>query len=472
MFSLQKVTMSEPRGNSSKRFVRRIPRINPNLYFSSPFLLAIASRLWSAGAGLITLHFITAYLLPVGQGYYYTFNGLAQITQLIDLGLQVLIVQFASHEAASLTFGPKGRIHGNSVAISRLLSLGRFGVLYYAVGALLLLPLLVGTGYWMFGATQVSWESPWLALSALVIIDLLFSNFIWLIEGTNQLNFVYIYRLSRGVVTSASIWISLRHGLGLWSIPIGLLAANATTAAFLLVGQPALLLLLLKRTRGASISWRREIMPLQWRLAVSAVTGFATYSLFVPVTFKFAGPVLAGKFGLTWSLIENTNALALLALSLSFPSMGSLAARRDWVALDRLAVRASVFAFVLSIIGVTTLVGLASYLKTYAPQLGSRLLGMLPFTILGLSTVLKTVQAALITYLRAHRQEPIAGVSTIAAPLTVLGAIAGASLGAATGVAVSYFLIMLIVWLPYTFWITRRLRAAWHASPIVAAPIA
>jgi hypothetical protein len=471
--SLPKVAMSVPQRNSSNWFVRRVFLISPIRYWNSTFVLAVGSRLWSAGAGLITLNFITGYLLPVEQGYYYTFNGLAQITQLVDLGLQVLIIQFASHEAAGLTFGPKGRIFGDPVAISRLLSLGRFGILYYSVGALFLLPLLIGTGYWMFGAgAHIRWEGPWFALSGLVVIDLILSNFIWLLEGTNQIAFVYTYRLTRGVITSVSIWICLHHGLGLWAIPFGLLAAIAATLVFLLVGRPVLMLLLLKWPRGPTISWRHEILPLQWRLAVSAVAGYATYSLFVPITFKFAGAVMAGKFGLTWSLMENMTAVALMALNLNFPSMGSLAARRDWVALDRVAFRASILSLFLTILGVASLLGLAFYLETYVQQYGGRLLGMLPFTILGLAAVLKTIQVALILYLRAHRQEPIVAVTSVAAPLTVLGSVAGAWVGGATGVAVSYLLIMLIVWLPYTAWLTIRLRAAWHSTPTVAAPSA
>src|SRR5882757_6010731 len=76
---------------------------------NAPLALGVATRIWNAGSWLITLHFIAATLNPVVQGYYFTFTSLSQMSQLIDLGLQVLIVQFASHEAPHLKFGRKGK---------------------------------------------------------------------------------------------------------------------------------------------------------------------------------------------------------------------------------------------------------------------------------------------------------------------------------------------------------------------------
>jgi hypothetical protein len=440
-------------------------RINPFRKANSPFALAVCGRAWSAAAGLATLHFVTAYLVPVGQGYYFAFNSLAQFTQFVDLGLQVLIVQFASHEAARLTFGPRGKVNGDPDAVSRLSSLGRFGVVYYSIGALILCPVLVTAGYWMFGSERqtINWELPWLVLSFLVTIDLILSSFVWLLEGTNQLVFVYGYRLIRGIFSAVTIWLVLRGGGQLWAIPISLLVVIAITIVFLVCGRPQFMLLFLRRPQGAAISWRYEIMPLQWRLAISTVAGFATYSLFVPVTFKFAGPVAAGQFGLTWSLVDNMSVAALLALYVKFPSMGSLAAKRDWIGLDGLTLRASSLSLALTLVGVAILLVVAWYLHAFMPQLGARLLGTAPLIVLALSAVLKTVQVSLVLYLRAHRQEPIVPLTSVAAPLTAGAVIVGAWLYGATGVVVAYFLVMLVVWLPYTTWLTLRLRAAWHA---------
>lgn len=446
--------------------VRREARTNPFRRANLPFALAMFGRIWSASAGLITLHFVTAYLAPVGQGYYFTFNSLAQFTQFVDLGLQVLIVQFASHEAARLTFEARGKVGGDPDAISRLSSLGRFGAVYYSIGALVLLPLLVIAGYWMFGSERqtMNWELPWLILSFLVAIDLVVSSFVWLLEGTNQLLFVYAYRLSRGICSALTIWLTLRLGGQLWAIPFGLLVAIAMTIGFLVFGRPRMMLLFLRRPKGATISWRQEIMPLQWRLAISTLAGFATYSLFVPVTFKFSGPVAAGQFGLTWSLVENMSIAALIALYVKFPSMGSLAAKRDWSGLDGLTLRASALSLALTILGAALLVVLEWYLHIFMPQLGARLLGTTPLIILALAAVLKTVQVALVLYLRAHRQEPIVPLTSVAAPLTAGAVILGAWLYGATGVAIAYFLVMLVVWLPYTAWLTQRLRTEWHGS--------
>ena len=93
---------------------------------NTPLLLGIALRAWSVFAGLITIRFVTAGMSATVQGYYYTFGSLTQLTQLVDLGLQIVVVQFASHEAAHLIFGKGGRVSGVPRAMTRLASIGRF----------------------------------------------------------------------------------------------------------------------------------------------------------------------------------------------------------------------------------------------------------------------------------------------------------------------------------------------------------
>ena len=188
---------------------------------NTPLLLGIAQRAWSVFAGLITIRFVTAGMSAAVQGYYYTFGSLTQLTQLVDLGLQIVVVQFASHEAAHLIFGKGGRVSGIPRAMARLASIGRFSLAWFGTLSIVLVAGLVAAGYWMFSSRTgiADWQTPWLMMCVLAAVDLWCNNFFWLLEGTNQLTIIYFYRFGRGVVASVSLWIFLSHGYGLYALP-------------------------------------------------------------------------------------------------------------------------------------------------------------------------------------------------------------------------------------------------------------
>jgi hypothetical protein len=432
---------------------------------NAPLALGIATRIWNAASWLITLHFIVATLSPAVQGYYFTFTSLSQMSQLVDLGLQVLIVQFASHEALHLKFGRKGKITGRQDAIARLVSLGRFSLSWYSIGSLVMVPALMAAGPWLFGidAHGPHWSAPWHALCFLVAVDLILNNFVWLLEGTNNLVVVYAYRLLRGLLMAGSTWVFLELGFELWAIPLGLLTAVIVMATFLLLLRPKFVFAFFRRpAAGASISWRKEIMPLQLRLGVSMISGFSTYYLLVPITFKFAGPVAAGKLGFTWTLIQGMASVAFLWPAVKFPTMGALASQRNWSALDRLTLRTGLQALLLTVAGAAVIIVVAVALNWTKSPLSARLLSVVPLTILTLSTVPFICQGVLVSYLRAHRQEPTAFIAAASTPLMLAVFVIGARLYGASGVAIGYSLAMTFGILPATVWLVVRSRNIWH----------
>jgi hypothetical protein len=449
------------------QYRRVIVRIASLTGVSRPLALGVATRVWTAVSWIITLHFIAKTLSPRVQGYYFTFTSLSQMSQLVDLGLQILVVQFASHEARHLNFGPKGKIEGRPESLGRLISLGRFSLSWYCVGSLVLVPALVAAGPWLFGGNGdgLQWTASWNMLCLLVAVDLILNNFVWLLEGTNNLLIVYSYRLLRGVLMAGSAWVFLELGLELWAIPLSLLASVIVMAAFLLSLRPEFVFAFFHRPQGsASISWRKEIMPLQWRLGISMISGFSTYYLMVPITFKFAGPVAAGKLGFSWTLIQGMVSVALLWPAVKFPSMATLASQRNWMALDRLTLRTGLQAILLTVVGAVAIILFSLALIRMNSPLTARLLDMLPLIILTLSTLPFICQATLVYYLRSHRKEPIALFSAANTPVMLGVFVVGAKLFGAPGVAIGYSLAITFWSFPLILLLTLRCRSIWHAG--------
>ncbi len=457
--------MSAAGGPGQGFHVRLAAQVAQMTGLNAPLALGIATRAFNALSYLVTLHLLTTNLSQSLQGYYFAFISLAQLSQLADLGMQPLVLQFASHEASRLDLARGGALLGEAGAVSRLVSLGRFGFAWFGGGALLYVPAFIAVGFWMFGgaADGVAWQGPWLAVCALVACDLMLNSIFWMLEGLNDLNFVYAYRLARAVAMAVMTWLLLAGGLDLWAVAFSFAGAVAISALFLLGWRRAFVVRLLRHTiSGNGISWRREIMPLQGRLAVSVIAGFATYSLLTPITFKLAGPVAAGQFGLSWMLVEAMTSVAMLWPNTRFPTMGRLAADRDWPALDQLALRAGGQALALTLVGACIIVAATWLVNFQGLTLAERLLPPLAMTILAAASLPKIAQSAMIFYLRAHRREPIVVMTAILTPVTIAAVSLGAWKWGVLGVAVAYFCVTALLVLPATAWILVRCRRAWH----------
>ncbi len=130
---------------------------------------------WQAGAVLLGLFLIGMYFPPEVQGFYYTFASLVAYQSFVDLGLYLVISNVASHEWSKLSLAKDGSIEGDPQALSRLVSLGRFVLRWYAVAALVFFMLAGGSGYWFLGKAQtpgIDWQLPWLlhiAFSSLLV---------------------------------------------------------------------------------------------------------------------------------------------------------------------------------------------------------------------------------------------------------------------------------------------------------------
>src|SRR5579862_3805657 len=85
----------------------------------------VASRAWSSLSGPLTMFFVIRFLTPEQQGYFYTFGNMLALTVIFELGLVMVISQFASHEMAKLHFTPEGLLAGDDRAKGRMATLMR-----------------------------------------------------------------------------------------------------------------------------------------------------------------------------------------------------------------------------------------------------------------------------------------------------------------------------------------------------------
>jgi len=382
----------------------------------------LATRSWSLVSSVVTLILVVRYLTPDEQGYFYTFVSLLALQILFELGMSVVVMQFASHEMANLVWAESGVLEGDSNSKSRLRSLMLLVTKLYGVIAILLIIVILPIG-WAFFSTgdlesSVHWRVAWAWLVLIAAVNILIMPFLAMLEGCNRVTEIALLRMKQNIIGSLLAWVALVSGGGLLALP----AMNTGLALVALIWlwrtKNKFLIDLFAHTAScSSLNWRAEIWPFQWRIALSWLSGFFIFQLFTPVLFAYRGAVEAGQMGMSISIANALMAIAVAWINTKSPGFGALVARGDYRNLDRS------FALTLSrSLSVMTLVGVGLCLVNYfihteQVQYANRILDPLPFSLLMLATIFAYVTYAQASYLRAHKEEPFMLISLISAAI-------------------------------------------------------
>jgi O-antigen/teichoic acid export membrane protein len=434
----------------------------------------IVANGWRFIAGPVSMILIGTRFTPEVQGYYYTFSSLLALQIFVELGLGMVIVQFASHEWSKLGLDSQGRIVGEASALSRLVSLGHLAFRWYSVAGGIVAGGLGLGGYIFFSQSPtpvgVDWVAPWFALCLLTGMTLWLVSVWSLLEGCNQVSRVYAFRMIQGVLTSLASWAAILLGAKLWTAVVTTAVGIIWAAVFLARHYRHFFAPFLSALSGARLSWRLDILPMQWRLAVSFVFGYFSTWVFTPMLFHYHGAVVAGQFGMTWGLVGSVIGVASIWSAPRAPQFGILIARKEYAQLDRLLFRvAAASTSVLVLSGVA--VWLAIYMvPAFSLRFAARLMPPLPTGILVLGVIMANFGHPFSVYLRAHRREPYMWLSIVLGILTLfLTWLLGIRFGAA-GAAAAYAGVALFVAFPWSMVIWYRCRAAWHAEAAECLP--
>jgi O-antigen/teichoic acid export membrane protein len=448
-------------------FIARRLRLAKFLEIDRAVFFAIVGKIWSLSAGLVTTLLIAVFFSPDLQGYYYTFQAVLAIQAIAELGLGSVLTYYASHEWAKLALDRDGGVTGDAEALSRLVSLGSFSLKWYLIASAVLTLVLATGGLFFFGTAGdpgFPWKAPWVVLCVVTGLNLCAVPVWALLEGCNQVSHVYRYRIVQYVASSVAAWAAIYLGAGLWVASVigvaGLLAMTLTAGRR--YGR-LIRTILLARPKGPRLSWRTDIWPMQWRIAMSWVGGYFIFSLFAPVLFHYQGPVVAGQMGMTWVIVGALMPVASSWITPKAPLFGILIAQKRYAELDRLFWRITSRVIAVTAAGAFGIWILVFSLNRLHHPFAARLLPPATTAYMLLATLIVCASLPMATYLRAHKREPLMGLSVVSGVLT---GIAVAVLGkhySADGVAVGYLVVMATV-TPFVALIWYRRRAEWHAA--------
>lgn len=431
----------------------------------------LVGRGWGLLSGLITLFLVVRYLTPDEQGYYYTFASLLAMQILFELGMSVVVMQFSSHEMAYLAWGEGGTLEGDANAKNRLRSLVLLVSKWYGVIAILIVVVVLPVGWVTFSINQsdsiVNWEFSWIWLIFAAATNIFFMPFLSLLEGCGCVTEVARLRMKQNMIGSLLAWSVLLSGGGVLALP----AMNTGLALVVMVWlwrtkKQFLINLLTQKASSATVNWKTEIWPFQWRIAVSWLSGYFIFQLFTPILFAYRGAVEAGQMGMSISIANALMGIAIAWMNAKAPGFGALIAKKDYITLDQIfALTLSRSLAVMLILG-GALCAINYIIHAELMLVAYRILDPLPFMLLVLATIFAYVTYAQSTYLRAHKVEPFMMISLISATLIGGSTIVLGKEYGAIGLMSVYAAVYLIVGIGWGSKIFYSKRAEWRKTSL------
>lgn len=464
------------RSHAGGRFMNLCSRYTEEIKHRTGVDRAIAftvlARGWSALAGVVTVLLIAHFLTPSEQGYYYTFFSLVALQVVFELGFAFVITQMAAHERAHLSLTEEGLVKGDERAHSRLASVLQTSVRWYTVVAILMLATVLPAGLYFFGThaqhgMTVGWKWPWISLVVASAITFQLDPVCAFFEGCGFVSNIAQMRFVQAAVGSILAWTAMLTHHGLFS-PAMLISGNAVVQIGYLTRPRFRRLLsdLIRRSvAGHSVSWRHEIWPFQWRIAITWLASYCTVQLVNPILFLFRGPVAAGRMGMSLSIANSISTVGLAWMSTKAAPFGSLIARGETAALDSLFFRTLRQSIILLSIACTGFFLCLLIAGRFLPHLAARVLPNWAFALLLVTILLNHIFFSEALYLRAHKREPLLVQAVVIAVLMAISTYISARFWGASEITVGYFIfagVLAAGWGTRTFLEKRR---EWYGEP-------
>lgn len=428
--------------------------------FLSRFVMILGS--------VATVLLLVRSLSPVEQGYYYALLSLVSLQVIFELGFSFVVQQLAAHESVHLKFSTDGVWIGDAIAHARLASILQLIVRWYSRAAVIMVLTLLPLGWVFFffhrhAQDNVAWQGPWIFASIACSVRFLLTPFYSFIDGCGQVREVAQMRLAEAFGTAVLACSALVAHQGLYAPAMAIVGSIAVGLAFLWRRRQLLRDLYGHPSHGFAVSWKKEVWPFQWKIAISWICAYFTAQAFVPLLFALRGPVEAGQMGMSLSITGYISVLLLSWISTKATPFGQLIARGKLEELDRLFFRTLRQSLALLFLTASMcMVGIVLVPHIY-PRLAARMVSPTVFALLLLTMMSSYVVQGLAIYLRSFKREPYLGLYIVTALLTLGSVLVTAKLWGNLGAAVSYFSATGIIGLGTALWIFWGFRRGMEA---------
>ena len=379
------------------------------------------NQIWKVVAGPLLLLLIPYYLSPAEQGFWYTFISIAALSVFADLGFSTIVLQFAAHEFSRLKFLADGRVAGDEQALWRLASFFRFSVVWLLRVVAVVFPLIFAGGYYFLSLREVdfAWQIPWLIYSLASAGVFAFTTLFCFFEGCNSVGRVQSMRVLVSMGTTLTQIIGLLCHWSLMALAFSLVVSLTVGWGLLLYHYRVAMRQLWQMSKGQIYDWWPEFSSLLWRYAISWSSGYFIFQLFTPLAFHFYGPEFAGQVGISIAMWTAGMNISMTWITAMIPQLNIMVEEKLWQNFDdsfNKCMKRSVL---------TMVAGGSGFLTVYwwlqpTVEFFQHVLPLLSMGILFVCWSTQVYINCLAAYIRAHKEEPLAGISLVSAVSVVL----------------------------------------------------
>jgi len=437
----------------------------------------LAGKGISFAAQPITLFLIATYFTSAEQGYYYTFGSILSASMFLELGLGMVLTQYASHEFALMNWGDHGSLKGDTIALSRLISLMKKSVTWYGVLSILVVIIFIPGGIAFLSSNSISAEvhfaMPWIILVIFSSLTLFVSPLLAILEGCGRVADIQKMKLYQIGFGALFIWIVILSNGNLFAAS-SLAITNFIISIFWILANYKGLLNQLRGNgyviQSHQISWKNELFPMQWKIGISYVSGYLAFQISTPLLFHYQNVTVAGQMGMTLYISNIVLSTGMVWLSTQFPTYGAIIKKKNYTLLDRIALKNTSYSLMFTVVFSFFSLAIIYLIKLYYPHIGERLLSLGAFGALLFSNFIIILTTSMAAYLRAHKEEPLLISSIIHAIVTVVVALVAAKYYNADVLTYSIAFVNLFISLPMITYIFIVKRNHWH-NQTYSAPI-
>lgn len=430
------------------------------LQLDRPLAYALLSRLWQACTGPITILLIVGFLTEAEQGVYYCLVPIIGIQAFFELGLLNVLISKAGH-AYSAYLTVKDSPQDLEVAAGRLGELIRASRRWFSWASVLFAITSVSLGWSILSqnANDVAWRTALLAVVPLAAITVSLSSSLAILEGAGQRELVYRVRFYQAVCGGGLVWLALALGWGIWALVLASGVQAIWSAYLVRIHQRHFFRKFENAGTGHEFSWLREVLPIQWRAALSGLALHAATQFLTLCIMTFHSASEAGQLGITLSITTAIQMLAMAWVQTKYPLISEMHGRDDREKAGTLWRQTSIVSSGLLCVALASLVAAIALLPLAERGWEQRFAAPWIVFVLGMGCLANHVVALQGIYVLARGDKPfvvasVVGLSTTTALVWTLGyyySIAGVVIGFTAGM--TFAVLPLHSW---QYWQFRR----------------
>jgi O-antigen/teichoic acid export membrane protein len=416
--------------------------------FLNATFITVTTRIFSGLGGLAAVLAIVRYLDAHTQGYYYAFQSLIALQIFFDMGLSQVLLQVLSHEFEAAIPGNKNSLCS---AGSRVQEVIRRSLRWYTLAGFGFF-FFVGSGGLLYFASEDNLTMPWLTSCAAQGIYLALIPIFIIREASGSVREVSIWKFFGEIIAYTSLLVSLVFGLGLYSIGIFILARSVSPSFYFFKDRVFRkdIIRIFNTRLSTTLDWKKEVLPFQSRIAISWFSGYLIYSSITPILLKTVGPIEAGRFGMTWSILQGIVGVSMAIVSVRTQSFCAFLAKNDILPLKILFKKVSIQSTSLLISGLVVFIFLYKWTVSHNIEISYRIMSIQDLIVMSILMVINQITFTQALLIRARKIEPYLVISIVGGMAQLFITVGASSMWGLHEVVISMLLWSLFVGFPWS----------------------